>query len=124
LFLTRLQKKLKVPNALGEYEEEISHGNVTFTIDGKKYSLIVPGDIKKSCMLVFGDSTCGKDTYAGGRFLWIDPPNSENKTLLDFNKSYNPPCVFTEWATCPFPLPQNRLSVALEAGEKMYGEQH
>ena len=39
---------------------------------------------------------------------------------LDFNKAYNPPCVFTPYAACPLPPAQNRLSVAIEAGEKMY----
>jgi len=117
-------KPIKILNALEEYEDDVSHGNLEFSVRGQLLTLMVSGDIKKPCMLVFGDLTSGKETYAGGRFLWVDPPNAEGKTLLDFNKSYNPPCVFTPWATCPKALPQNRLQVRIEAGEKMYGNQH
>ncbi|MFZ4103331.1 MAG: DUF1684 domain-containing protein [Sediminibacterium sp.] len=41
---------------------------------------------------------------------------------MDFNKAYNPPCAFTEFATCPLPPPQNRMSIAIPAGEKKYGQ--
>ena len=40
--------------------------------------------------------------------------------VLDFNKAINPPCVFTAYATCPLPPPQNRLPFAVTAGELMY----
>jgi uncharacterized protein (DUF1684 family) len=43
------------------------------------------------------------------------------RVVLDFNKAYNPPCVFTPYATCPLPPPENRLTVRIEAGEKKYG---
>ena len=46
----------------------------------------------------------------------------EGKVVLDFNKAYNPPCAFTPFATCPLPPPQNRLNVAIEAGELKYGD--
>jgi uncharacterized protein (DUF1684 family) len=44
--------------------------------------------------------------------------------VIDFNRSYNPPCVFTPYATCPLPPPQNRLPFRVEAGEKTWGEGH
>jgi len=68
---------------------------------------------------VFGDRTNGRETYGGGRFLYSDPPR-DGRVVLDFNRAYNPPCVFTPWATCPLPPPGNRLPVAIEAGEKKY----
>lgn len=40
--------------------------------------------------------------------------------VLDFNKAYNPPCAFTDFATCPLPPRQNRLPVRIEAGELAY----
>ncbi len=40
--------------------------------------------------------------------------------MIDFNKAYNPPCVFTPYATCPLPPPQNKLPIRIEAGEKAY----
>jgi len=115
-------RKIKVLNALGDYEEEESHGHVAFSVNKTPLTLLVTGDIKKRCMIVFGDATAQTgDTYPGGRFLWIDPPK-DGHVLLDFNKAYNPPCVFTPWATCSLPLAENRLSVRIEAGEKVYGD--
>jgi len=124
LFLTQTaRKKIKVLNALGEYEDEESLGHVEFSIGGKLYTLLVIGQITtKPCMLVLSDGTTGDESYGGGRFLWIDPPNSEGVVTIDFNKAYNPPCVFTPWATCPRPVQENRLSVRIEAGEKVWGD--
>ena len=45
------------------------------------------------------------------------------KVVLDFNRAENPPCAFTTYATCPLPPQENRLSVRVEAGEKIY-QQH
>jgi uncharacterized protein (DUF1684 family) len=70
---------------------------------------------------VFRDRTAGRSTYAAARFLYADLPKS-GVVILDFNKAYNPPCVFTPYATCPLPPPENRLPVPVEAGEKMYGD--
>lgn len=68
--------------------------------------------------IVFGDATSGDTTYPGGRYLRADLPGPDGTTTLDFNKGYNPPCVFSEFATCPLATPRNRLPVAVEAGEK------
>ncbi len=70
--------------------------------------------------VIFGDATNGKETYGAGRFLYVKPP-VDGKTIIDFNKAYNPPCVFTDYATCPLPPAQNRMKVGVEAGEKEYG---
>jgi len=116
-------KTIKVLNAIQEYEDEESLGHVEFAIGGKAHTLLVSGPITtKACMLVFSDGTSGDESYGGGRFLWIDPPNSEGTVTIDFNKAYNPPCVFTPWATCPLPVQENRLSVRIEAGEKTFGD--
>ena len=55
------------------------------------------------------------------RFVHADMPK-DGKVVLDFNRSYNPPCAFTPFATCPLPPPQNRLKLRVEAGEKRYGD--
>ncbi|MCS6781502.1 MAG: DUF1684 domain-containing protein, partial [Geminicoccaceae bacterium] len=62
----------------------------------------------------------GRETYGGGRFLYADPPDAEGTVRLDFNRAFNPPCAFTAFATCPLPPPENRLDLAIEAGEKRY----
>jgi uncharacterized protein len=48
----------------------------------------------------------------------------QGTTQVDFNKSYNPPCAFNDFATCPLPPPQNRLALRVESGEKAYGKGH
>ncbi len=68
--------------------------------------------------IVFADDTTGDTTYPAGRYLAADLPGPDGTTVLDLNKAYNPPCVFSEYATCPLATPRNRLPVAVEAGEK------
>lgn len=88
-----------------------------FSINGKAYSL-GPQDPKAATLqFVFADATSGRDTYGGGRFLFVPAPQGD-ALLLDFNRAINPPCVFTPYATCPLPAAENRLPVAVTAGEK------
>ena len=115
---------LNMPNAIGQESASSSPGVLVFTIDGQEYRLTPTGESGESMFLVFGDETNGKITYAGGRFLSIDPPAADGTVILDFNRIYNPPCVFTPFATCPLPALGNMLPVAIEAGEMMWGEHH
>jgi hypothetical protein len=46
------------------------------------------------------------------------PPPANDQIILDFNKAENPPCAFTEFATCPLPPRQNRLTISIDAGER------
>ncbi|MGH8193295.1 MAG: DUF1684 domain-containing protein, partial [Woeseiaceae bacterium] len=55
--------------------------------------------------------------------LYVAPPR-DGHTVIDFNKAYNPPCVFSNFATCPLPPAQNRLPLRITAGEKTYGSHH
>lgn len=113
-------KIVKVPNILGFESEETCPGAVVFTIGGRDYRLEPLGEPGGKLFFVFGDETSGIETYGGGRFLYTDPPGSDGKVILDFNKAYNPPCVFTPYATCPLPHTANILKVRIEAGEKNY----
>ena len=70
-------------------------------------------------LLIFADLTTGKTTYPAGRYLYAFAPRRADGTMtLDFNKAINPPCAFTDFATCPLPQRRNRLPIAIEAGEK------
>ncbi len=73
-----------------------------------------------SLFFMFRDATSGHTTYGAGRFLEEVRPK-DGFVELDFNRAINPPCVFTAYATCPLPPKQNALTVAIEAGEKRYG---
>lgn len=116
--------QLKVPNVLGGESEEPTPGVLVFRIDAKEYRVSPTGERGGPLFLVFADATNGHETYAGGRFLAIDAPDEDGLYVLDFNRAYNPPCVFTPYATCPLPSPENSFGIAIAAGEKMWGEQH
>jgi uncharacterized protein (DUF1684 family) len=114
-------KMIPILNVLGMVEEMPSPGTLVFKLDGKTYRLepvLEKGE--KEWFIIFGDKTTGKETYGAGRYLYADPPDSQGRVTLDFNKSYNPPCAFTKFATCPLPPRQNRLPFRVEAGEKKY----
>jgi len=108
-------RKVSVLNIVGITEEALCPGYAAFEIAGKEYRL-EPTQEGGRLFFVFRDATAGKETYPAGRFLYADPPEGGYVTL-DFNRAYNPPCAFTAYATCPLPLPQNRLPVRIPAGE-------
>jgi hypothetical protein len=117
-------KQIPVPNALGWVENSPSPGAIVFEMDGKEHRLdpiLEPGET--DLFVIFGDPTNGKETYGAGRFLYAKPPGPDGKVVLDFNQAYNPPCVFTPYATCPLPPRQNRLPFRVEAGEKKYAKE-
>lgn len=116
---------MPVPTILGTVEDSPSPGDVIFTRDGKEVRLKAIDEGDGRLFLVFGDSTNGKVTYGGGRFVYADPPKpGETTVLVDFNQAYNPPCVFTPYATCPLPPKGNKLPFAVEAGEKLWSGYH
>jgi hypothetical protein len=117
------KKSIPIPNVLGGVTQEPSPGAIVFTVGGKEYRLdAVDEEGEEDLFLIFADQTNGKETYGAGRFLYAPRPGADGKTVVDFNKAYNPPCAFTPFATCPLPPPQNRLPIAIEAGEKRSGD--
>jgi uncharacterized protein (DUF1684 family) len=117
---------IPVPNILGTIDATPSQGSVVFEHAGTQVRLAAIDEGDGRLFLVFGDTTNGKVTYGGGRFVYADPPPAgESTVVVDFNKSYNPPCVFTAYSTCPLPPRSNDLPFAVEAGEKLWaGYEH
>lgn len=117
--------RVAVMNVMGFTTSEVVPGKLVFTVDGKEYSLEpILEEGEKDLFLIFKDATAGKETYAAARYVYAPPPDKDGKTVIDFNKAYNPPCAFTHFATCPLPGPQNRLPFRVEAGEKKYSGAH
>jgi uncharacterized protein (DUF1684 family) len=116
-------KVISLPTQIGAVAEEPSPGAVVFKKNGQTYRIDAV-DTGKRLWLIFADETSGKETYGAGRYLYIDKPDSSGKTVVDFNLAYNPPCVFTKFATCSFPPKQNFLKLRITAGEKMWEEKH
>jgi hypothetical protein len=69
--------------------------------------------------ILFTDATSGVTTYAANRSLRVPAPDADGTVILDFNRATNLPCAYTEFATCPLPPAENRLPVAVEAGEQI-----
>ncbi|HSW30157.1 MAG TPA: DUF1684 domain-containing protein [Longimicrobiales bacterium] len=112
-------KTVSVPNAVGTVSEEPSPAALEFQVGGRTLTLDVVGaPAQRRYMLVFADATSGSETYGGGRFLWVEGPDGQGRVVVDFNYAFNPPCVWTPFATCPLPTRDNRLPVRVEAGER------
>lgn len=112
------KKTVDVPNVLGDVTPTPIAGEVRFKLNGQDLTLTaLGGDPAKGLSFVMGDLSGKTDTYPGGRFLDTDPV-VDGKVVLDFNRAYNPPCAVTPYATCPLAPKENRLPVAVSAGEK------
>ena len=114
-------REIAITNVLGQTSQNPSPGYVEFQKDDKKYQIdaLEEGD---ELFLIFADETSGGETYGGGRYMYVNNPGPNGTTVLDFNKAYNPPCVFTPHATCPLPPRQNMLDLEIKAGERDFGE--
>ncbi len=115
----------------GKPAEYVEYGIFRFTLEGKKQSLTVYRRIahirsplyRDLLFVPFLDKTNGASTYAGGRYLDVRIGDIEEGQLtLDFNRAYNPYCVYNEGFSCPIPPRQNTISVAVPAGEKDFVE--
>jgi uncharacterized protein (DUF1684 family) len=112
-------KTIDITNILGQTTAQNSPGAIVFEWEGKEYKLdALEG--KDEFFIVFADATTGKETYGGGRFIYVKKSGADGNTTIDFNKAYNPPCVFSPYATCPLPPKQNVLPIAITAGERVY----
>ena len=114
-------RTIRIPNVLGQSPEMVSPGYVTFTINGAALRLepVYETDEKKDLFFIFKDPTSRDVTYPAGRFLHTPLPK-DGRVTIDFNLAYNPPCAFTDFATCPLPPHQNQMPSRIEAGEKAY----
>jgi hypothetical protein len=114
-------KAIPITNVLGMTDDEVSPGALAFEVDGKTYRIdpiLEKGETDLFVMIA--DESTGKETYGAGRYLYVSPPDASGKVVIDFNKTYSPPCAFTNFATCPLPPRQNHLPFRIDAGEKKY----
>jgi uncharacterized protein (DUF1684 family) len=113
-------KIIETVTTSGDPSRITSSGAVGFRINGQYHRLDVwaLGDSGRF-QTIFADGTSGLETYGAGRFIVVEKSGPGGAYIIDFNKAYNPPCAFTEFATCPIPPPQNRLPVRVTAGEKV-----
>lgn len=113
-------KTLPIGDIVGTQSDSPNPGVVEFVRDGRTFRLEALGEPGRDMFFVLADRTSGHGSYPAGRFLEAAWPGPDGKVVLDFNRAYNPPCAFTLFATCPLPPPENRLDLAITAGEKNY----
>jgi hypothetical protein len=95
------------------------NGAVTFALRSQIFRLEASRE-DDELFIMFRDQTAGHGTYASGRYLSA-PLRRNNDVELDFNLAYNPPCAFTDYATCAFAPKENHLKLRIEAGETFSG---
>ncbi len=119
------RRHIPIVNVLGLEEDMVSPGALVFTHKGKEERLdtVLDGADAMDLFVMFADSTSGHETYGAGRFIHV-PFATNGRTIIDFNKAYNPPCAFNNFATCPLPPHQNRLALKVTAGELTYAGGH
>jgi uncharacterized protein len=112
-------REVKIASVVdGLTHAERAVGVLRFTIDGQDLALTALDGGDGSLDVLFRDATSGVTTYAASRSLSVKAPDPDGRVRLDFNRAYNMPCAFTDFATCPLPPPENTLPVAVTAGEQ------
>jgi len=112
------------PTTVGAAVEGLQHvydapGRIEFELDGQPLALTAFGGYDGGLLVLFTDATSGVTTYAANRSLAVAAPGPDGLVVLDFNRATNLPCAYTPLATCPLPPAENRLPVAVEAGEQI-----
>ena len=117
-------RTIQIANIIGSLDDIPNPGAVVFERDGREYRIEALDEGGDELFLIFADRTSGHGSYSAGRYLYVPKPGADGRISVDFNRAYNPPCAFTAFATCPLPPPENRLDLAITAGEKAYAAGH
>jgi len=111
---------IELPNSAHQIEQKIKVGSLAFSLDGREFTLSAfaenVGNVQR-LWVPFRDLTSGLETYGGGRYLDLERTASGTYDL-DFNRAYHPYCVYNPTYQCPYPPAENRLTVAVRAGER------
>jgi uncharacterized protein (DUF1684 family) len=113
-------RTIEIGSITGGVEALANPGAVEFDRDGTRYRLEALEGDAGGLFLIMADRTSGHGSYGAGRYLDVAAPDARGGVSLNFNRAYNPPCAFTPFATCPLPPPENRLDLAVTAGEQAY----
>ncbi len=110
---------IEIANVINQLQPMPNPGALVFEREGRTHRIEAIGNEDGSLFLIFADRTSGRETYGAGRFLDTAAPR-DGLVTVDFNLAYNPPCAFNDYSTCPLPPPENRLDMAVRAGEEKY----
>jgi uncharacterized protein len=113
-----VSQKMVVHLSDGSEEVYEKYAHAVFELNGRACRLLIT-KTNGNYTVLFRDSTSGKTTYGGGRYLDLSANDlTSNRATLDFNAAYNPYCAYNASYACPLPPAENTLLVAVEAGEK------
>lgn len=102
----------------GHVGTSVYGAEVELDIDGVRLCLAAQVRADGTLFLAFSDRTSGTESYRF-RFLQLPAPDADGRVEVDFHRAYLPPCAFSDHYVCVFPPPQNRVSVAIRAGEAL-----
>ncbi len=111
-------QKLVVRMSDGSEEVYEKFAHAVFRLNGETCRLLIV-KVDGTYSILFRDLTSGQETYGGGRYLELDPKQlTDTQAILDFNTAYNPYCAYNPGYACPLPPAENKLPVAVKAGER------
>lgn len=116
-------ERIQMQTSTGGVQNYRKVGQVRFKVNSGEAALQVyeSADGIGSYFIPFVDTTAPAETYGAGRYLEPEEIHAD-ELLVDFNFAYNPYCAYNDRWSCPFPPPENRLGVRIEAGEKKFHE--
>jgi len=111
--------QVEMQTSTGDLQQHTKYGSFQFDVDGEGADLTIYTSADGGAFVPFVDATSGKETYGAGRYMELEQLGGNNY-LVDFNLAYNPWCAYSPFFSCPIPPQENRLSVAIQAGEKSF----
>ncbi|MBP6209508.1 MAG: DUF1684 domain-containing protein [Anaerolineales bacterium] len=115
-----VKERFEMQTSTGDVQLYEKFGRFQFSVDGSNVELTIYQS-QHGFFLPFADSLAGKETYPAGRYLEPEPLPG-GRFFVDFNQAYNPYCAYNEMWSCPITPAENRLKVAVRAGEKLFHE--
>jgi uncharacterized protein (DUF1684 family) len=115
-------QKIRMITTSGETRDAIKYGYIRFVLKGKEFKLevyrLLDLDEKNMLFVPFIDANVGKETYPAGRYIDLIEKD-DGLYVIDFNMAYNPSCAYGGTFPCPITPEENRITVAVPAGEKI-----
>lgn len=99
---------------------------VPFPDGGRALSVFWMAGYAGGLFIPFRDATNGTETYGAGRYL-VDAAKGADlggdaaagSLIVDFNFAFQPSCAFDPRWACPLAPAENRLDIAVRAGERL-----
>lgn len=115
-----VKEEFAMQTSTGDVQAYAKFGRFHFQVEGVDVELTIYRN-EHGFFLPFVDALAGRETYPAGRYLEPQPLPG-GRFIVDFNLAYNPYCAYNEMWSCPITPAENRLNVAMRAGEKLFHE--